>query len=271
MSVTTLSFARLRHCIPARKKDTHKYDYGHVLIIGGAPGMSGAVRMAGEAALRVGAGIVSIATHPAHANSLNLTRPELIARGIENIDGLLPLLEKASVVALGPGLGQTPWSQQLFKRVLDTPKPLIVDADALNLLARQPRMKENWILTPHLGEALRLLEGVDGVALGERMQMIKFLQKRYDGIIVLKGCGTLLTDGKQTFRCQQGNPGMASAGMGDVLTGVIAGLLAQGLDNVLASKLGVALHARAGDLAAKAGMRGLLAMDLMPYLRKLMQ
>ncbi|RMD69707.1 MAG: NAD(P)H-hydrate dehydratase, partial [Gammaproteobacteria bacterium] len=228
-------------------------------------GMGGAARMAGEAALRVGAGLVSLAVHPRNIH-LNAERPELMVHGAEHPDDLRPLLERATVMALGPGLGRAAWSEGLWHRALEADLPMVVDADGLNLLARYPLKREDWILTPHPGEAARLLGvSVDEVQ-GDRFAAVGAIQDRYGGTCILKGAGTLIAS-SQLSLCPFGNPGMASGGMGDVLTGVIAGLWAQGLEGP--AEQGVCLHALAGDRAAEAGERGLLALDLMPFLRSL--
>jgi NAD(P)H-hydrate epimerase len=258
--------------LPRRSRATHKGHYGHVLVVGGAPGFSGAARMAAEAAARVGAGLVSVATHPEHAPLLNVGRPELMCRGISTAAELRPLLERASVIAVGPGLGleQAGWGRVLFEAVLDAGRPLAVDADALNLLAISPAKSDEWILTPHPGEAARLLKTTTAAIQADRFAAVTALQERFGGTVLLKGAGTLILgpSGPPSI-CSQGNPGMASGGMGDVLTGVIAGLLAQGLDFTEAAEAGVRLHSAAGDKAALDGERGMLAGDLLPWIREL--
>ncbi len=253
-----------------RSRDWHKGLSGHVLVIGGDEGFPGAPRMAGEAALRVGAGLVSIATHKNHAAFMNSMRPELMCHGVEVPNDLKPLIEKADVIVFGPGLAQREWGQALWEMVTELELPLVVDADGLNLLAKQPKNHENWILTPHPGEAARLLDVTSYDVQKDRLTSAKELSKRYGGVCVLKGAGTIIVaPNSLPALCDKGNPGMASAGMGDVLSGVIGGLVAQGVPVGDAAKLGVCVHAMAGDLAAKEGERGLLAMDLMPYLRRL--
>jgi len=254
-----------------RARDAHKGDFGHVLIVGGEHGFSGAARMAGEAALRTGAGLVSIATRPEHAALLNTVRPELMCHGVTDAKALAPLLQRATVVAIGPGLGQTSWGRALLNAVLETKLPLVVDADALNLLASEPVQRENWILTPHPGEAARLLEKSAVEVQSDRFQAIQMLQEQYGGVAVLKGAGTLITDAEQSVSiCTAGNPGMATGGMGDLLTGIIAAMVAQGLSLADAAAAGVSLHAAAADRAAQAGERGLLANDLQIELRLLL-
>jgi NAD(P)H-hydrate epimerase len=258
--------------LPRRARASHKGHYGHVLIVGGAPGFSGAARMAAEAAARVGAGLISVATHPEHAPLLNVGRPELMCRSVASAVELQPLLERASVIAVGPGLGlgQAGWGRVLFEAVLDSGLPLVVDADALNLLALAPLKRDDWVLTPHPGEAARMLKTSSGAIQADRFAALKQLQERFGGTVLLKGAGTLvLGPSSLPAICTQGNPGMASGGMGDVLTGVIAGLLAQGLDFTEAAEVGARLHSAAGDKAAEAGERGLLAGDLLPWIRNL--
>lgn len=254
-----------------RERTAHKGDFGHVLLIGGAPGFGGATRMAGEAALRVGAGLVSLATHPEHTASLTATRPELMCHGVEEPGDLQILLARATVLGIGPGLGQSEWSEALLDAALAAQQPLVVDADALNLLARrEPPRRGHWILTPHPGEAARLLGSSGAEVQSDRFAAAQALAARYRAVVVLKGAGTLvLAPGGEMGVCDAGNPGMASGGMGDVLTGVLAGLLAQRLSLQQAAALGVALHAEAADVAAADGQRGLLASDLMPFLRRL--
>ncbi|TAK75730.1 MAG: NAD(P)H-hydrate dehydratase [Gammaproteobacteria bacterium] len=265
--VTLSSYADYLH---PRTRDWHKGLSGHVLIIGGLLGFSGAARMAAEAALRVGAGLVSIATHPGHAAVLNIDRPELMCYGVNTPDELAPLIARANVIVVGPGLGQTEWSSALWAHACKQELPLVVDADGLNLLAKQPQLKENWVLTPHPGEAGRLLNESSPTIQQDRLAVIKAIHQRYGGVVVLKGAGSLiLSSHTPPALCDKGNPGMASAGMGDVLSGVIGGLIAQGIPLGDAAKLGVCMHAMAGDLAAKDGERGMIAMDLMPYLRRL--
>jgi len=260
-----------------RPRSAHKGRYGHVLVVGGEHGFAGAARMAGEAAARAGAGLVSVATRAAHAAGIASARPELMVHGVEEAAALASLLERASVIALGPGLGQSPWSQALWEAALAAGKPLVVDADGLNLLARaatagRASRRADWVLTPHPGEAGRLLGSQAGAVQRDRFAAVADLAERYGGVAVLKGSGTLvLASGERAPRlCDAGNPGMATGGMGDVLTGVVAGLMAQGLAPGDAARLGVCLHAHAADrAAAEQGERGLLALDLMAHLRRL--
>jgi NAD(P)H-hydrate epimerase len=258
--------------LPKRGRSAHKGRFGHVLVIGGERGLVGAARMAGEAAARCGAGLVSIATRAAHAGLQAATRPELMCHGIETLEELEPLLDRATVIAVGPGLGQGEWGRAMLQAALARDQPLVIDADGLNLLAIEPIFRENWILTPHSGEAARLLKMTPAQVEADRFAAVEDVALRFGGVAVLKGAGSLIasrTDGLVAL-CSAGNPGMACGGMGDVLTGVIAALLAQGLPLFAAAKAGVYLHGRAGDLAAQSGgERGLLATDLLPFLRQL--
>ncbi len=256
--------------LPCRDRCAHKGSYGHVLIVGGERGYSGAARMAGEAALRTGAGLVSIATRAEHAGLMNLDRPELMCHGVETAEQLAVLLEKAVVVVVGPGLGQSDWAKMLFNAAISAGKPMVIDADGLNLLAAAPAAKPEWILTPHPGEAGRLLNCSTADIQQDRFAAALSIQAGYGGVAILKGAGTLIASEHGLAVSNTGNPGMASGGMGDVLAGVIAGLLAQGLSLQDAAQQGVYNHGLAADLAAeKDGERGLLAGDLMPYLRQL--
>jgi NAD(P)H-hydrate epimerase len=261
----------VQQALPRRSRTTHKGQQGHVLIVGGGLGMAGAVRMSGEACLRVGSGLVTIATRPEHVGALLAGRPELMCRGVLSADELAPLLQLADVVAIGPGLGQDAWARALFGAVMACDKPLIVDADALNLLAQQPAIRDgshhNWVLTPHPGEAARLLSTNTSHIQEARLQAVHDLFEHYDGTVVLKGAGTLvLSKDELPALCDRGNPGMAVPGMGDVLTGIIAGIAAQCRDLPLAARAGVYVHAMAGDMAARHGERGLLASDLFQHL-----
>lgn len=259
--------------LPPRPRQAHKGNNGHVLAIGGDHGTAGAIRLCGEAALRGGAGLVSVATRAEHLTALNSARPELMVHDVNGPQALEALLPRASVLALGPGLGQGAWGHALWLTAIESGKPLVLDADGLNLLAREPReLPATAVITPHPGEAARLL-GCDAAAIGkDRFAAARELARRYRAVAVLKGAGSLVADPTgRVAVCPWGNPGMATGGMGDLLTGIIAALIAQGCDAWQAACLGVALHARAGDLAARqGGERGLLATDLLDPLRRLL-
>ena len=266
-----INWDRLSLHLAKRRRDGHKGRYGHVLIIGGDYGMGGAVRMAAEGALRVGAGLVTVATRPEHVPVVNVNRPEIMCHQVTSSHDLTPLLKKATVVVIGPGLGKTDWAKILLDAVLQHEHPKVLDADALNLLSQFPQHCKEWILTPHPGEAARLLSADVKLIQTDRFGSVKALQKKYGGVIVLKGAGSIVqTVNKLPQVCSAGNPGMASGGMGDVLSGVIGGLAAQKLSIELAAEIGVMAHAMAADRAAEAGgERGLLATDLMDPLRQL--
>jgi NAD(P)H-hydrate epimerase len=254
-----------------RRRTAHKGDFGHVLVIGGDRGYSGATLLAGAAAARTGAGLVSLATHQEHAPALHLNRPELMCHGVETAGQLRPLFKRANVIAIGPGIGTSAWAMSLLNAALESGLPMVVDADALNLLALDPQQRQHWILTPHPGEAGRLLDAPVAEVQRDRFQSVRKLQEQYGGTVVLKGAGSLLYAGSQesVHICTDGNPGMASGGMGDVLTGIIAAFVAQGYPLPEAATLGVCLHAAAADRAAAGGERGLLASDLIAEIRAL--
>ncbi|MGQ0656616.1 MAG: NAD(P)H-hydrate dehydratase [Chromatiales bacterium] len=263
---------RLRYAaqLGARRRSAHKGDYGHVVVVGGESGYMGAARLAGEGAARVGAGLVSVATRAAQAPLIAAACPVLMSHGVETPAELNALLGRATVMAVGPGLGRGVWGQGALACVLERRVPMVLDADALNLLSAEATAKDNWVLTPHPGEAARLLGCTSTAIQADRYAAARAIQGRYGGVCVLKGAGTVIAGtGEQLSVCDAGNPGMGSGGMGDVLTGVIAGLLAQGLSLDDAACLGVCLHAEAGDRAAAQGERGLIATDLMPWLRRL--
>ena len=269
--------------LPRRARTAHKGHTGRVLCVGGDRGMGGAVTLCAEAAHRVGAGRVLVATRPEHAPVLLTRRPESMPRAVDDGDALAPLLGAADVVALGPGLGQAVWGTALHEAVLDhavpadPPQPVVFDADALHLLARRyarrdPRALPGCVLTPHPGEAARLLSCTAAEIERDRMQAVHRLSARHACAVVLKGAGTLVAaPGRTPVLIDAGNPGMAGGGMGDALTGVIAGLLAQWPgDGFAAAAIGALLHAVAADRAAEQdGERGLLASDLFAPLRRL--
>ena len=269
-TLTRLARAELARALPPRRRSAHKGTSGRLLLYGGGPGMAGAIRLAAEAALRVGAGLVYVAAHGDSVGAVRGGRAEVIVHAIDaapELDGLVALADAAVV---GPGLGKSAWARAGMRRLLDSGLPLVVDADALNLLAESPARRGRWILTPHPGEASRLLEMSVEQVERDRLATARTLATRYDAIAVLKGTQTLVAAGDDAPGvCDRGNPGMATAGMGDVLSGVIGGLLVQTRDLRASARAGVLLHALAGDDAAAAGgQRGTLAADLMPHLRR---
>jgi len=271
-----LDLRDLPRWLPPRQRTAHKGDFGHVLVIGGAPGYAGAGRLAAEAAARAGAGLVSLATHPSHADQIAAMRPEVMVHAVTDPSELMPLFTRATVLVLGPGLSRTPWAIPLWEAALAAKLPMVLDADALNLLAEQTStgketiLREDWIFTPHPGEAGRLLGCSAAEVQVDRRAALETLVQRYGGVWVLKGAGTLVGNAESIpGLCLAANPGMASGGMGDVLAGLLGGLLAQGIPAFEAARLGVCLHAEAARQAAMTGERGMLASDLIPHLRTL--
>jgi len=257
--------------LPRRQPSAHKGMVGHLLVVGGNTGMTGAARLAGEAALRCGTGLVSVACPPSSVTAIGASRPELMVRGVADAAALRPLLAGKSALVAGPGLGQDDWGRGMLATILDAQTDVILDADALNLLAAAPQLLTGAVLTPHPGEAGRLLDCNSAAVQSNRPHAASEIAGRYGCTCVLKGAGSIVqTDDGMTFVCDRGNPGMASGGMGDVLAGVIGSLAAQGLPGRTAAIAGVWLHSAAADLAALAGgQAGLIAGDLMPYLRGL--
>lgn len=263
-----ISRQAFQHSLLPRPRAAHKGDFGHVLVVGGGPGMPGAAQLCAEAALACGAGLVSVATHPQHCSLIPVRRPELMCHGIANAADMKRLMDRATVIALGPGLGQCAWAQEMYQCAMSSGVPVIIDADGLNLLARNNVAHADRTLTPHPGEAGRLLGMNTGEVQFDRPKCLRQLQTAYDATIVLKGSGTLVSaDDGIDWLSVDGNPGMAAPGMGDVLTGVIAAMRAQGLSQALSAVAGVRIHAGAGDSAAENGQRGMLATDLIAELR----
>ncbi len=256
--------------LPDRKATAHKGSHGRLLLIGGDEGTGGAIRLAGEAALRSGAGLVRVLTHPGNVNALVTGRPELMAAAVSE-QRLEESLEWADFVVAGPGLGQQSWGQQIFSQVKKSKKDTLWDADALNLLAISPDTRQNRILTPHPGEAARLLGTSVQDVENDRLLAARLLAERYGGVVVLKGAGTLIrSSAGDTVIADVGNAGMATGGMGDVLSGIIASLAGQKLSLYDAACAGVVAHGGAADLVAREyGMRGMLASDLFDPLRRL--
>lgn len=257
----------LRGWLPKRPRTGHKGDHGHVLLIGGDHGMAGAILLAARAALRAGAGLVTVATRAEHASALTAAQPDVMVRSVESVAELAPLLAHADVVAIGPGLGREAWGQAMFDAAIDSALPKVVDADALNALAEAPRHRDDWLLTPHPGEAGRLLGVPTADVQRDRFAAIRALRARYGGAAVLKGAGSLIHGPAALRVCPYGNPGMGVGGMGDVLTGISAAFIAQRLSLEAAAAAAVTAHALAGDLVAESGERGLIASDVVAALR----
>ncbi|TAH39613.1 MAG: NAD(P)H-hydrate dehydratase [Planctomycetota bacterium] len=272
--------------LPARPKDAHKGSMGRVLLVAGARGMAGAAAMAAEAVLRGGAGYVLVATPGGVATELTVLARSAVLRlcgGPEraflirgDLDALLEEAGRSEAVAVGPGLGTHADTRALvtdFLPRLPAALPVLVDADGLNALAgsdwERIGLGPRAVLTPHPGEAARLLQWKDAAAVqARRSEALAELVGRSGATVVLKGGGTLVgAPGKEAWRNQTGNPGMATAGTGDVLTGLVAALLARGMSPWDAARLGVHLHGLAGDLAAaELGEESLIAPDLLHYL-----
>jgi ADP-dependent NAD(P)H-hydrate dehydratase / NAD(P)H-hydrate epimerase len=258
----------LGHALPRRRRGAHKGEHGRVLIVGGHE-MAGAGRLAGEAALRTGAGLVTVATSEGHVAAIVGKRPELIVAPVETAKGLASPMAAADAIAVGPGLGLGAAAESLFDAVVEGGKPIIVDADALTLLARRPRRRGAWILTPHPGEAARLLDSGTAEVQRDRLGAARAIAEKYGGVCVLKGAGTIICESTGTpWICDRGNPGMATAGSGDVLTGIVTALVASGIEILRAAAAGVWIHASAGDRAAGAKPRGMIASDLIAELRR---
>ncbi len=272
LSTRRVDWRKVSNQLVPRRRTAHKGDFGHLLVIGGGPGYSGAIRMAAEAAARTGAGLVTVATHKDHVASINIGRPELMCRAVEEMQDLAPLILQADAMVLGPGLGKSEWAEKIYLAATGSGLPMVVDADGLNWLAQHPLRRDNRILTPHPGEAARLLGISTGEVQADRFAALEALQARYGGDIILKGAGSLIGSGstRPPALCSDGNPGMATGGSGDVLAGVLGALIAQDYAEDEAAELGVCLHAAAGDRAAREGEIGMLAGDLLPELRTLL-
>jgi ADP-dependent NAD(P)H-hydrate dehydratase / NAD(P)H-hydrate epimerase len=258
-----------------REQDAHKGQFGHVLVIGGDLGMGGAALLSAEAAAFSGAGMVSLATRSEHVGAALTRRPEIMALGVQRGQELQAKLSQASCVVVGPGLGRSAWSEQLLQVAVAAPHPLVLDADALNLLAagRLPWPSHSqWVMTPHPGEAARLLGISAPEVQADRVAAVKALYTQYGGVVVLKGAGSLIYDGQQLWLAKVGNPALATAGSGDVLSGLIGSLMGQGLTPTQAACLGVCVHGAAADLCAPTtGLAGLQAAELLPALREILK
>ncbi len=255
-----------------RSPTAHKGSFGQVLVIGGDLGTGGAALLTAEAALRCGAGMVTLATRPEHVTASLVRRPEIMCSGVESTYALTGLTGRADVLVIGPGLGQAPWGRSLLSLAPQCRMPQVWDADALNLLATGAvELPSDCLLTPHPGEAARLLGMTVAQVQADRPAATQALAKRYSCSVLLKGAGTLIAgpDGRLAL-CDRGHPAMASAGLGDVLAGVAGALLAQGLRPFDAACLAVWLHAVAGERAGEQG-RGLAAVDMIPAIRQLLE
>ena len=244
-----------------RKGDAHKGDFGHVLVIGGDKGFGGAAILASKAAVFSGAGLVSLATRSIHVEAALSSCPELMVNGIESGQDVEEILAKSTVVVLGPGLGQSAWSEQMLQRTFMEAKkrnlPVVLDADGLNLLTKlklKSGIPRKMVITPHPGEAARLVNKEVNKIQEDRFKSVTALEKKFGSVSVLKGSGSLVCykrNGKQRIGvCEAGNPGMAKGGMGDVLAGLIGSFLSQGLSLVEATEVAVDLHSKSADIAS---------------------
>ncbi|MET0849020.1 MAG: NAD(P)H-hydrate dehydratase [Pseudomonas sp.] len=255
-----------------RAPTSHKGQFGHVLLIGGDRGFGGAILLSAQSALRSGAGMVSVATRSEHVPAALARIPEAMVLGTSSANQLMELLQKVSVLVVGPGLGQAAWGRSLLSAAANAPLPQVWDADSLNLLAsNHVSLPRDSVITPHPGEAARLLGISTAEVQADRPAAAHALSKKYTAVVILKGAGSLIAspDGRLSL-CHQGHPAMASAGLGDVLAGLVGALLAQGMDAYGAACLAVWLHANAGAQEGKSG-RGLAASDLIPAIRQLLE
>ena len=272
-----LSRRRLARTLPRRPRAAHKGMFGHVLVVGGELGMGGAIMLAAETALRSGAGRVSVATRSEHVAPLLARCPEIMAHGVDQPGALPSLLEKATTVVIGPGLGRGDWGQQMLDLALASQVPKVLDADALNDIAeRYPEglLLGASIITPHPAEAGRLLGCSTAEVQADRLRAVTSLAERFHCAVILKGVGSLVTgppgSPDPVGLCTHGNPGMAVAGMGDVLSGLAGALLAQQIELGAAARYATLVHAQAGDRAAVSGESGILASDLIMHIRTIL-
>ena len=270
--------------LPPRKPDTHKGDYGRVLVLAGSTGLTGAGSLCAFSCLRAGAGLVTIAVpatlYPIFAAKLTSPMARPIADSGDGnfspkaLDEALRLAEKATVAAIGPGIGTTSSTERFVLGFLEKTKlPVVVDADALNILAKNPGalggLSARAILSPHPGEMARLVNLTSNEVQARRLFLATDFAARHSLTLILKGHRSIVTDGARYFINHTGNPGMATAGSGDVLTGVVAALVAQGLSLFDAALLGTYVHGLAGDIAARVvGEISLVAEDIMGNLPK---
>ena len=265
-----------------RKLDSHKGDYGHLLVIGGSPGLTGAVALCSLSALRAGAGLVTLGIPEGLNFILELKLTEVMTKPLaetkektispEALPQILEFSKKIDAFAIGPGLStQKETADFLLNLLPRINKPTILDADGLNILAKDisvlKKVRVPFILSPHPGEMARLVKKPISEIQKNRKEIARDFAAEYRVVLVLKGPKTIVTDQKNTYINHTGNPGMATAGSGDVLTGIIGALLAQGLSSFEAAKFGVYLHGLAGDLAAQdKGEISLIAGDILEKL-----
>lgn len=262
--------------LPKRLSASHKGDSGLLLMVGGGLGMPGAIRLASEAALRCGAGLVSVCCHQQNQALVTNGRPELmLAPSTSELLINSIQLSKAKGYLIGPGLGHNNEAESLFELLCkisrESNKFMVVDADALTLLSESKKYYDNWVLTPHPKEAATLLHCDVTTIEADRFAAVREIANQYGGICLLKGAGTLISDGKRVFINNSGNAGMASGGMGDVLSGVVSALVLQSNSIFSATCLAAYIHGAAADIiASKNGQRGLLASDLFIPLQQIL-
>ncbi len=269
VQIERLTAGNLPQWLKPRRPCAHKGEHGRLLLVGGDKGFGGAIRMAGEAALRSGAGLVRVLTHIEHVAPILAARPELMVQELTP-ETLAQSMSWADVLVVGPGLGQSDWGRNALNLLQQSDKPALWDADALNLLALNPLKRQNRVLTPHPGEAARLLGCRVADIESDRLLSARNIVKQYGGVVVLKGAGTLIASEQGEMAIADvGNAGMASGGMGDILSGIIGRLIAQKLVLYDAACAGCVVHGVAADkLAEVQGTRGLLATDLLSVIPK---
>ena len=260
-----------------RSSAAHKGEFGHVLVIGGNIGFGGAGLLASKAAVNCGAGLVSLATRSSHVSaSLNFC-PEVMVKPVDSGQALEKYLDYPSVICLGPGLGQDYWSEQMIYKSLERAKknntPMLIDADGLNLLPKFIKklpLPKKIVLTPHIGEASILLNTSKEIIKKNRILSAKKISKKYSAVVVLKGKNSIICWKDKYFICEKGNAGMATGGMGDVLSGIISSFIAQKMTLLNAACLGVELHAEAADEYSNViGMNSLTPTDLLDIVKEL--
>lgn len=284
MNPIFIQLNEIKKLFPPRKPDTNKYDYGHILIIAGSLGMSGAAILTAQSALRSGAGLVTLAIPKSllglvagqtkEIMTLPLPETRELSLALSAGKKILQFIKnrRVSVVAIGPGISRHRQTKKLVRKILlQVNRPCVLDADGINAFVGSKKLlkkvKSPLVLTPHCGELARLLEDTTERIQIDRIRSARSFAQEYGQVCVLKGHQTVVTDGRKTFLNPTGNPGMATAGCGDVLTGMIAGFLGQGLSLLSASLAAVYLHGLAGDIARDEKTElGLIAGDIIDYI-----
>ena len=266
-----------------RPKNSHKGNFGHTLIIGGDRGYGGAAILASKAAIMSGSGLVSLATKKEHVSAALTSCPEIMVNGVNSGQDLENLLEKPDTIVIGPGLGQSAWSEQMLQKTFIEAKkrnlPVVMDADALNLLAKLKLASgapKKLVITPHPGEAAKLLNRSVQTIQEDRFKSVKDLEKKLGTVTVLKGSGSLVCSRRNATQkigvCSAGNPGMAKGGMGDILSGLIGSFISQGLNLIDATEAAVDIHSKAADITElEMGELGLLPSDVLNNVRYLLK